>query len=220
MASFAALAFWNYYNRAHEAPSATSARQNVNARRVGYRLMWRTLHEEYTPSFSSFFGRGEERSCAFFTAIRAEPPAAPEPSVPPAPGAAGTRPAAPMAGEPCWIPALSAIICTESRRDARPGRFLQMSGLFHKRRIRHGAHPYFQFLTVGPFSSARGLEWERPIALPFRGEVERNATICSKNSRSNVVSTPNHGPFKQPEAIRGAVHNIYYDHIKILTYNS
>ena len=60
-----------------------------------------TLQDEYTPSFSSFFGRGEERSCAFFTAIRADPTAVPELSVPPDPGPAGAEPAAPMAGEPC-----------------------------------------------------------------------------------------------------------------------
>lgn len=82
-----------------------------------------TLQDEYTPSFSSFLGRGEDRSCAFFTAIRADPPAAPEPSVPPAPGAAGTEPAAPMAGDPCWITALSAIIGYEPRREPRPARF-------------------------------------------------------------------------------------------------
>lgn len=68
-----------------------------------------TLQEEYTPSFSSFLGRGEERSCAFLTAIRAEPTAEPEHSVPPAPGAAGAEPEAPTAGEPCGTPALSDI---------------------------------------------------------------------------------------------------------------
>lgn len=48
--------------------------------------------------------------------------------------------------------------------------FALASALFHKRRIRHGAHHYFQFLTVGPFSSARGLKWDRPIPLQFREE--------------------------------------------------
>lgn len=48
--------------------------------------------------------------------------------------------------------------------------FALLSALFHKRRIRHGAHPYFQFLTVGPFSSARGLKWDRPIPLQFGEE--------------------------------------------------
>lgn len=62
--------------------------------------------------------------------------------------------------------------------------FALRSALFHKRRIRHGAHPYFQFLAVGPFSSARGLRWDRPIPLQFREERSQNATICSKISRS------------------------------------
>lgn len=62
--------------------------------------------------------------------------------------------------------------------------FALPSALFHKRRIRHGAHHYFQFLTVGPFSSARGLKWDRPIPLQFREERSQNATICSKISRS------------------------------------
>lgn len=75
--------------------------ENVNISQASRLHIAHTLQDEYTPSFSSFFGRGDERSCAFFAVIRADPPAAPEPSVPPAPGAAGTRPAAPMAGEPC-----------------------------------------------------------------------------------------------------------------------
>lgn len=36
------------------------------------------------------------------------------------------------------------------------GKLAAPSALFHQRRIRHGAHPYFQFLAVWPFSSARG----------------------------------------------------------------
>lgn len=124
MASFAVLAFWKLLQ-----PSPGNAAHFKYEPRKLPRFkalllqMWHTLQDEYTPSFSSFLGRGEERSCAFFTAIRADPLAAPEPSVPPAPGAAGTRPAAPMAGEPCWIPALSAMIPTETRRDRQPGEY-------------------------------------------------------------------------------------------------
>lgn len=93
------LHFGNYCNQAQEIAFLNNQQRCVY--KVSYLHIWHTLQDEYTPSFSSFFGRGEERSCAFFTAIRADPPAAPEPSVPPAPGAAGTKPAAPMAGEPC-----------------------------------------------------------------------------------------------------------------------
>lgn len=147
------------------------------------------MQDEYTPSFSSFFGRGEERSCAFFTAIRADPPAAPEPSVPPAPGAAGTRPAAPMAGEPCCIPALSAMIHTEPPTGPpAPGRIFALpSALFHQRRIRHGAHPYFHFSRcrwrVPPLGDSDGRG-----RIPGESERRRsrNATIRSSISRSNV----------------------------------
>ena len=119
MASFAALAFCKLLQ---PCTGQTLRKERALTPLLGNSLQVdRTLQEEYTPSFSSFFGRGEERSCAFFTAIRADPPAAPEPSVPPAPGAAGTKPAAPMAGEPCWIPALSAIVRNEPRREPRPG---------------------------------------------------------------------------------------------------
>lgn len=68
-----------------------------------------TLQAEYTPSFSSFFARGAERSCAFFTAIRAEPPP-PGPSAVPAAATAVAGPqeaelpaaVARVRGEPCW----------------------------------------------------------------------------------------------------------------------
>lgn len=52
--------------------------------------------------------------------------------------------------------------------DGTPAReiFAEPSALFHKRRIRHGAHPYFQFLTVGPFSSARGVEYNSIGQIP------------------------------------------------------
>lgn len=67
-----------------------------------------TLQAEYTPSFSSFFARGAERSCAFFTAIRAEPPP-PGPSAVPAAATAVAGPqeaelpaaVARVRGEPC-----------------------------------------------------------------------------------------------------------------------
>lgn len=102
MASFASLAFCKLLQ---PSPGNTVywkiSPQILRVSKVMCLQRRHTLQEEYTPSFSSFFGRGEERSCAFFTAIRADPPAVPEPSVPPAPGAAGTKPAAPMAGEPC-----------------------------------------------------------------------------------------------------------------------
>lgn len=113
----------NYCNQAQGMPfrNITSPEKVRFRKKVNHLQIARTLHDEYTPSFSSFFGRGEERSCAFFTAMRADPPAAPEPSGPPAPGAAGTSPAAPMAGDPCWIPALSAMMRSETRRDGRPG---------------------------------------------------------------------------------------------------
>lgn len=66
------------------------------------------LQAEYTPSFSSFFARGAERSCAFFTAIRAEPPP-PGPSAVPAAATAVAGPqeaelpavVARVRGEPC-----------------------------------------------------------------------------------------------------------------------
>lgn len=67
------------------------------------------------------------------------------------------------------------------------GIFAAPSALFHKRRIRHGAHPYFQFLAVGPFSSARGPSWDRPTPQQFKEERSQNATIYSKISRSNMV---------------------------------
>lgn len=78
---------------------------------------------------------------------------------------------------------------TPNPRTGPPAReiFALPSALFHKRRIRHGAHPYFQFLTVGPFSSARGLKWNSPIPAQFREERSQNATICSEISRSNGI---------------------------------
>lgn len=112
--------------------------------------------------------------------------------------------------------------------DGTPGPreiFALPSSLFHKRRIRHGAHPYFQFLTVGPFSSARGLNWDRPIPLQFRQERSQNATICSKISRSNVMGKNvacsaepclctqclvNHGISMQHKGIRGINTNNQY----------
>lgn len=66
--------------------------------------------------------------------------------------------------------------------------FAVLSALFHKRRIRHGAHPYFHFLGVGPFSSARGPERDRPIP-PQSTERSEKATIRSKISRSDIMKT-------------------------------
>lgn len=59
------------------------------------------------------------------------------------------------------------------------------SALFHKRRIRHGAHPYFQFVAAGPFSSARGPERSRGGRKKgrfstSRGERSQNATETLK----------------------------------------
>lgn len=159
MASFAVLAFWKVLQPGLGNTSQSTLLYTV-ARKVECGDTVRTLQDEYTPSFSSFLGRGEERSCAFFTAIRADPPAAPEPSVlpaPPVPGAAGAEPAAPTAGEPCWKPALSAMVSPAKTEGPAQCRSDLVSALVHQRRIRHGAHPYFQFLIVGPFSSARGV---------------------------------------------------------------
>lgn len=179
----------NYCNQTQHAFYFGTNTQNLINPQVSCVQTARTLQDEYTPSFSSFFGRGDERSCAFFAAIRADPPAAPEPSVPPAPGAAGTRPAAPMAGEPCWIPALSAMRSPRNPKGSTgPGETIAPpSALFHKRRIRHGAHPYFQFQAEAPFSSTRGRQRDQtrlkcnsrghkiqPIGAKIQGQMQKN----------------------------------------------
>lgn len=66
--------------------------------------------------------------------------------------------------------------------------FALLCALFHKRRIRHGAHPYFHFLNVGPFSSARGPD--RIGQIQHNSERRsQNATVCRKISRSNRIKT-------------------------------
>lgn len=119
MASAAVLAFCKVFPTLLPISPFQNISKSGGNRKCPTGALVRTLQDEYTPSFSSFLGRGEEQSCAFFTAIRADPEAAPEPSVipaPPAPGPAGAEPAAPTAGEPCGQPAPSAMVSPRADR--------------------------------------------------------------------------------------------------------
>lgn len=156
------------------------------------------MQEEYTASFSSFFGRGEERSCAFFTAIRADRPAVPEPSVPPAPGPAGTDPAAPMAGEPCCIPAPSAMTPTDPPQTGpRAGIYSLCRPLYSTSGGSDMALILIFYFTAGPFSSARGQRQEKQIYPQFTQEVAK--CKMQKNQKQNKTKKQTKNPQKQQQ---------------------
>lgn len=185
------LHFVNYCNRAEETLFVKNKSSKCRAPQTACLQTQPTLQEEYTASFSSFFGRGEERSCAFFTAIRADPPAVPEPSVPPAPGPAGTNPAAPMAGEPCCIPAPSAMTPTEpSQTGPRAG----IQSLCRPRYSTGGGSDMaliliFYFCVQARFPPLGGPRQEKPIPPQFARERSQNATKYPR-SRIYLHQTP------------------------------
>lgn len=143
-----------------------------------------TLQEEYTPSFSSFFGRGEEQSCAFFTAILSDPAVAPEHSVPPAPGAAGVEPAAPTAGEPCCVPVLSDILESDPRTGI-PSRKRQMPLSIPQLWDQTWRSSLFFMCHCKPIVPPLG-EDKMDIALWFKG-VTKMQPFVGRISRSNAI---------------------------------
>lgn len=180
------LHFENYCNQAQEIPAKAhfySQRLWLKCTISAYCVLCRTNILRVSPVSSVVVRSGVAPSSRQYVRIvqRRRSPPSPRLQERPVPGRRLRWPENPAESQRCrpWF--------HRTPTGPPPARdiFAVLSALFHKRRIRHGAHPYFQFLTVGPFFSARGLKWDRPIPVQFREERSKNATVWSKNSRSN-----------------------------------